>query len=83
MIFFLIHKVTMGFAVIGVINGVLMQETFKVASYDVPRSPATFTRKCQGHDHDAYQAESHAEPHQEDADPLRGGGDPSHLSMRS
>ncbi|CAE7505743.1 Scn8a [Symbiodinium natans] len=34
MIFFLIHKVTMGFAVIGVINGVLMQETFKVASYD-------------------------------------------------
>ena len=25
MIFFLIHKVTMGFAVIGVINGVLMQ----------------------------------------------------------
>ncbi|CAE6919010.1 SCN8A [Symbiodinium sp. CCMP2592] len=34
MIFFLVHKVTMGFAVIGVINGVLMQETFKVASYD-------------------------------------------------
>eukprot|EP00439_Symbiodinium_sp_Y106_P026506 s624_g3.t1 len=29
MIFFLVHKVTMGFAVIGVINGVLMQETFK------------------------------------------------------
>lgn len=38
MIFFLIHKVTMGFAVIGVINGVLMQETFKVASYDVASS---------------------------------------------
>ena len=26
----LIHKLTMGFAVVGVINGVLMQETFKV-----------------------------------------------------
>lgn len=28
MLFFLIHKVTMGFAVIGVINGVLMQESW-------------------------------------------------------
>ena len=25
----LMHKLTMGFAVVGVINGVLMQETFK------------------------------------------------------
>eukprot|EP00930_Biecheleria_cincta_P042215 TRINITY_DN29036_c0_g1_i1.p1 TRINITY_DN29036_c0_g1~~TRINITY_DN29036_c0_g1_i1.p1 ORF type:complete len:530 (+),score=82.72 TRINITY_DN29036_c0_g1_i1:44-1591(+) len=32
--FCIMHKVTMGFAVIGVINGVLMQETFKVASND-------------------------------------------------
>lgn len=30
----LIHKLTMGFAVVGVINGVLMQETFKVAHMD-------------------------------------------------
>ncbi|CAE7741098.1 SCN4A [Symbiodinium sp. CCMP2592] len=30
----LIHKLTMGFAVIGVINAVLMQETFKVAYLD-------------------------------------------------
>jgi len=29
-----IHKLTIGFAVIGVINGVIMQETFKVASTD-------------------------------------------------
>jgi hypothetical protein len=34
MIFFVAHKLTMGFAVIGVINGVFMQETFKVASSD-------------------------------------------------
>jgi hypothetical protein len=34
MLFFIIHKVTVGFAVIGVINGVFMQETFKVASTD-------------------------------------------------
>lgn len=30
----LMHKLTMGFAVVGVINGVLMQETFKVAHMD-------------------------------------------------
>eukprot|EP00439_Symbiodinium_sp_Y106_P069598 s695_g12.t1 len=30
----LFHKLTMGFAVVGVINGVLMQETFKVAHMD-------------------------------------------------
>lgn len=30
----LIHKLTMGFAVVGVINGVLMQETFKVGHGD-------------------------------------------------
>lgn len=30
----LMHKLTIGFAVIGVINGVFMQETFKVASSD-------------------------------------------------
>jgi len=30
----LIHKLTIGFAVVGVINGVFMQETFKVASTD-------------------------------------------------
>jgi voltage-gated sodium channel len=34
MIFFITHKLTIGFAVIGVINGVFMQETFKVASSD-------------------------------------------------
>jgi len=34
MIFCLLHKLTMGFAVIGVINGVLMQETFRVAHTD-------------------------------------------------
>jgi hypothetical protein len=30
----LIHKLTLGFAVVGVINGVFLQETFKVASTD-------------------------------------------------
>jgi hypothetical protein len=30
----LIHKLTLGFAVIGVINGVILQETFKVAATD-------------------------------------------------
>jgi len=30
----LVHKITIGFAVIGVINGVILQETFKVASTD-------------------------------------------------
>eukprot|EP00435_Cladocopium_sp_Y103_P051045 s169_g15.t1 len=30
----LFHKLTMGFAVVGVINGVVMQETFKVAHMD-------------------------------------------------
>jgi hypothetical protein len=34
MILFITHKLTIGFAVIGVINGVFMQETFKVASSD-------------------------------------------------
>jgi hypothetical protein len=34
MLFFIAHKLTIGFAVIGVINGVFMQETFKVASSD-------------------------------------------------
>eukprot|EP00931_Biecheleriopsis_adriatica_P030328 TRINITY_DN17887_c0_g1_i3.p1 TRINITY_DN17887_c0_g1~~TRINITY_DN17887_c0_g1_i3.p1 ORF type:complete len:250 (-),score=58.38 TRINITY_DN17887_c0_g1_i3:36-785(-) len=33
-VFSIVHKVTIGFAVIGVINGVFMQETFKVASTD-------------------------------------------------
>eukprot|EP00931_Biecheleriopsis_adriatica_P051621 TRINITY_DN29965_c0_g1_i1.p1 TRINITY_DN29965_c0_g1~~TRINITY_DN29965_c0_g1_i1.p1 ORF type:complete len:554 (+),score=93.11 TRINITY_DN29965_c0_g1_i1:62-1723(+) len=33
-IFSIFHKLTIGFAVIGVINGVFMQETFKVASCD-------------------------------------------------
>jgi len=33
-LFTLIHKVTIGFAVVGVINGVFMQETFKVAQHD-------------------------------------------------
>eukprot|EP00438_Fugacium_kawagutii_P006228 Skav208377 [mRNA] locus=scaffold3508:24674:26189:+ [translate_table: standard] len=32
--FSIAHKVTIGFAVIGVINGVFMQETFKVAGSD-------------------------------------------------
>jgi hypothetical protein len=34
MLFFIFHKLTIGFAVVGVINGVFMQETFKVASTD-------------------------------------------------
>merc|ERR1719502_937014 len=34
MIFSLIHKLTMGFAVISVINGIFIQETFKVAACD-------------------------------------------------
>jgi hypothetical protein len=34
MLFCLMHKLTIGFAVIGVINGVFMQETFKVAQTD-------------------------------------------------
>eukprot|EP00438_Fugacium_kawagutii_P008705 Skav236565 [mRNA] locus=scaffold1066:482436:484876:- [translate_table: standard] len=49
MIFFLIHKVTMGFAVIGVINGVLMQETFKVASYDDTIMMRTKQKAMQNH----------------------------------
>lgn len=34
MVFCILHKLTVGFAVVGVINGVLMQETFKVAQAD-------------------------------------------------
>jgi len=34
MIFSLLHKLTMGFAVISVINGIFIQETFKVAACD-------------------------------------------------
>jgi hypothetical protein len=34
MLFCILHKITIGFAVIGVINGIFMQETFKVASTD-------------------------------------------------
>lgn len=34
MVFFIAHKLTIGFAVIGVINGVFIQETFKVATTD-------------------------------------------------
>jgi len=34
MLFCVIHKLTIGFAVLGIINGALMQETFKVASTD-------------------------------------------------
>jgi hypothetical protein len=34
MLFFIAYKLTMGFAVINVVNGVFMQETFKVASSD-------------------------------------------------
>lgn len=49
MLFFLIHKVTMGFAVIGVINGVLMQETFKVASYDDTIMMRTKQKAMQNH----------------------------------
>merc|ERR1712194_616440 len=33
-VFFVAHKLTIGFAVIGVINGVFIQETFKVADTD-------------------------------------------------
>jgi len=34
MFFCMVHKLTIGFAVIGVINGVILQETFKVAQTD-------------------------------------------------
>jgi len=34
MLLCMVHKLTIGFAVVGVINGVFMQETFKVASTD-------------------------------------------------
>jgi len=34
MLLCVVHKLTIGFAVVGVINGVFMQETFKVASTD-------------------------------------------------
>jgi len=34
MLLCVVHKLTIGFAVIGVINGVIMQETFKVAATD-------------------------------------------------
>lgn len=34
MAFVLMHKLTLGFAILGVINGVFMQETFKVAALD-------------------------------------------------
>ena len=37
----LIHKLTMGFAVVGVINGVLMQETFKVGHFYPDRAAHT------------------------------------------
>jgi hypothetical protein len=33
-LFGIVHKLTIGFAVVGVINGVILQETFKVASTD-------------------------------------------------
>eukprot|EP00971_Amphidinium_carterae_P165492 3280515-Amphidinium_carterae.1 len=32
--FALLHKLTMGFAFIGIFNGVVLQETFKAASQD-------------------------------------------------
>jgi hypothetical protein len=34
MLFAVVHKLTIGFALIGILNGVLLQETFKVASTD-------------------------------------------------
>lgn len=34
MLLLLVHKLTLGFAVLGVINGVILQETFKVAQTD-------------------------------------------------
>merc|ERR1712183_1080695 len=34
MLICVMHKLTIGFAVVGVINGVILQETFKVASSD-------------------------------------------------
>jgi len=34
MLFFIVHKLTLGFAVVSVINGVFMQETFEVAKSD-------------------------------------------------
>eukprot|EP00421_Protoceratium_reticulatum_P011283 CAMPEP_0168398948 /NCGR_PEP_ID=MMETSP0228-20121227/21841_1 /TAXON_ID=133427 /ORGANISM="Protoceratium reticulatum, Strain CCCM 535 (=CCMP 1889)" /LENGTH=485 /DNA_ID=CAMNT_0008412465 /DNA_START=45 /DNA_END=1502 /DNA_ORIENTATION=+ len=34
MLFSVLHKLTIGFAIVGVVNGVFMQETFKVAATD-------------------------------------------------
>jgi hypothetical protein len=34
MLFAVVHKLTVGFTLVGIVNGVLMQETFKVASTD-------------------------------------------------
>merc|ERR1719498_814752 len=34
MLFTLLHKLTIGFAVLGIVNGIFIQETFKVASCD-------------------------------------------------
>lgn len=34
MLFGIVHKLSIGFAIVGVINGVIMQETFKVAATD-------------------------------------------------
>merc|ERR1712217_337252 len=33
-VYVVIHKLTMGFAIVGVINGIFLQETMKVASAD-------------------------------------------------
>merc|ERR1712151_1463021 len=50
MVLCVIHKLTIGFAVIGVINGVILQETFKVAQLDdtiMMRQKTTATKALQ------------------------------------
>jgi len=44
----LIHKLTIGFAVVGVINGVMLQETFKVSSQDDLLMVREFKRQQEG-----------------------------------
>jgi hypothetical protein len=47
--FCLFHKLTVGFAVVGIINGVFMQETFKVAAMDDVNMVRQKTRQVDQH----------------------------------
>jgi hypothetical protein len=80
MLFCLAHKLTIGFAVIGVINGVFMQETFKVSSnddaimirrkeHDVRIWSAKVHRLFQATDHDGDGVVDHGEFHAVMRDP--------------